>query len=205
MTVIEPRIPARTEALEGSFVRLEPLARSHLGGLAAAGLGTEVFRWFTVAPADPAGMAAFVEGAVADQAAGTALPFATVDRATGIIAGSTRFGAIDRTHRRAEIGWTWLGPRWQRTALNTEAKLLMLTQAFEAWGCIRVEFKTDIKNHQSQSALERLGARREGVFRNHYICWDGRIRDSVWYSIVDEEWPAVRDRLRARLAGSGQS
>lgn len=191
------RIPERAETLEGSQVRLEPLGRQHLDGLCAAGVGTEVFRWFVAAVATEEGMEAFVETALAEERAGLSLPFATVDRVTGLVAGSTRFMAIDREHRRLEIGSTWLGPRWQRSGLNTEAKRLMLGIAFEAWGCHRVELKTDVLNQQSQTAIERLGARKEGVFRKHYVCRDGRIRDTVWYSIIDDEWDEVRSRLQA--------
>ena len=140
-----------------------------------------------------------MEAALREQAEGRALPFATVARAGGKVAGSTRFGSIDRSHRRVEIGWTWLGRAWQRTPVNTEAKLLMLAHAFECWGCIRVEFKTDALNQASRAAIVRLGAREEGVFRKHMITESGRRRDTVYYSIVDEEWPALKARLEARL------
>jgi RimJ/RimL family protein N-acetyltransferase len=121
-------------------------------------------------------------------------------RADGRIVGSTRFGNIDRENRHTEIGWTWIAPAWQRTAVNTEAKLLMLRHAFEEWKCIRVELKTDVLNERSRSAIVRLGAREEGVFRKHLIARGGRVRDSIFYSIIDEEWPSVRERLERRLA-----
>lgn len=196
----ECRIETGPVTLEGRRVRLEPLGRHHLDGLCAAGLGGGVFRWFPQVVEDRAEMEGFVAQALAAQQAGTAVPFATVARAGGAVVGSTRFGNIDPANRRVEIGWTWLAPAWQRTALNTEAKLLMLAHAFEVWGCLRVELKTDANNHASQRAIERLGAVREGVFRKHMVCSGGRLRDTVWYSIVDDEWPAVRARLEDRLA-----
>lgn len=186
--------------LEGRFVRLEPLSRAHLDGLCAVGLEDEIWRWIPTPVTDREGMRRYVEEALAAQAAGTALPFATVERATGRIAGSTRFGAIERAHRRVEIGWTWLGREFRRTALNTEAKLLMLAHAFEAMGCMRVELKTDALNERSRAAIRRLGATEEGVFRRHMLTAGGRARDTVYYSIVDGEWPEVRARLERLLA-----
>lgn len=193
------RISPDPVTLAGRFVRLEPLAADHLPGLCAAGLEGNVTRWFPVPVTDAAGMAAFVDSAVAWQRQGGAVPFATRWLADGRIAGSTRFANLDPANRHVEIGWTWLGRPWQRTAANTEAKLLMLTHAFEVWNCLRVEFKTDSLNLQSQQALERLGAMREGVFRKHVVCADGRLRDSVWFSIVDHEWPEIKRRLIDRL------
>jgi RimJ/RimL family protein N-acetyltransferase len=113
--------------------------------------------------------------------------------------GSTRFANLDRANRHVEIGWTWLGKKWQRTAANTEAKYLMLRHAFETWGCLRVEFKTDSLNERSRAALLRIGAKEEGIFRNHLITWTGRIRHSVYYSIIDSEWPAVKAHLQNKL------
>jgi RimJ/RimL family protein N-acetyltransferase len=144
-------------------------------------------------------MRAYVAEALDEQARGASLPFATVVRATGAVVGSTRFGNLAPAHRRAEIGWTWLAAPWQRTAANTEAKLLQLGHAFEAWGCERVEFKTDALNERSRAALARLGAVEEGTLRHHLVTERGRLRDSVYYSVLAAEWPAVRDRLRARL------
>ena len=188
--------------LAGRGVRLEPLARQHVPALWAACTDPEpIFRWFAAAVAGPADMAAFVEAALADQAAGRALPFATVRVADGAVVGSTRYCNIEEAHRRVEIGFTWLTPAAQRTAINTEAKLLMLRHAFETLGVMRVEFKTDALNVKSRAALLRIGAREEGTFRKHMLCSTGRIRDSVYFSITDDEWPAVRSRLQAMMDG----
>ena len=145
-------------------------------------------------------MRAYIETALAAQAAGTALPFATVEKAAGRAIGSTRYMAIDCTNRRVEIGSTWLGRTWQRTAANTEAKYLMLRHAFETWRCIRVELKTDSLNARSRQAILRLGAKEEGTFRNHMITASGRIRHTVYFSIIDAEWPAVKAALEQKLA-----
>lgn len=185
--------------LSGEYVRLEPLSRAHLGQLSAA-LDPTLLQWFTQPVTNAADLADFIEDALRLQAAGSALPFATVDRAGGRVVGSTRFGNIDRANKRLEIGWTWVGRPWQRTAINTEAKLLMLTHAFETLGAIRVEFKTDSLNTQSRAALARLGAVEEGTFRNHMVTASGRIRHSVWFSIIDSEWAKVKRQLEARLA-----
>jgi RimJ/RimL family protein N-acetyltransferase len=136
-----------------------------------------------------------------DQERGTAMPFATLDAATGGVIGSTRFMNIDVPNRRVEIGSTWLSPNRQRTAANTEAKYLMLTHAFDTLGCIRVELKTDALNEKSRAAILRIGAKQEGIFRSHVICHDGRIRDSVYFSITREEWPQVRTGLEEKLPG----
>jgi RimJ/RimL family protein N-acetyltransferase len=145
----------------------------------------------------------YVRGALAEQAAGRALPFATVEKASQTVAGSTRFGAIDPANRRVEIGWTWLAPRWQRTVLNTEAKYLMMRHAFEQWDCVRVEFKTDVLNTTSRQALLRIGAKEEGILRSHIITATGRIRDTVYFSVTASEWPAVRAALEAKLHSRG--
>ena len=144
-------------------------------------------------------MAAYIALALAERDAGRALPFATVDRATGTIIGSTRYAAIEPTHRRVEIGWTWLGRAWQRTAANTEAKYLMLRHAFETLGCVRVELKTDALNERSRAAIRRIGAREEGTLRRHMVTSTGRIRDTVYYSILDAEWTQVKAELERRL------
>ena len=133
------------------------------------------------------------------QTDGTALPFATVDQTTGRVAGCTRYMNIDKPNRHVEIGATWVGREWQRTAVNTEAKYLMLRHAFETLGCIRVELKTDVLNQQSRNAILRIGATQEGIFRNHVVCEGGRLRDSVWFSIIDSEWPQVKARLEEKL------
>jgi RimJ/RimL family protein N-acetyltransferase len=145
-------------------------------------------------------MQRYAEAALADAARGPALPFAQVDVASGRVVGSTRLGNWAREHRRIEIGWTWVARPWQRTALNTEAKLLLLTHAFEALGCERVELKTDALNARSRSAILRLGAVEEGTLRRHMITDGGRVRDTVYFSILAEEWPTVRAGLAARLS-----
>jgi len=184
---------------EGRHVRLEPLSRGHLGPLGAV-LDPTLLQWFTHPVTNAAELATFVEDALHLQDAGTALPFATIARESGRVVGSTRFGNIDRANRRLEIGWTWIARPWQRSAINTEAKLLMLAHAFETLGAIRVEFKTDSLNTQSRAALARLGAVEEGIHRNHMVTASGRIRHSVWFSIIDSEWLGVKQRLEARLA-----
>ena len=131
---------------------------------------------------------------------GTALPFATVDRKSGRAIGSTRFGNIVPEHKRIEIGWTWISPQFQRSAVNTEAKFLMLRYAFERLGCNRVELKTNSLNMRSRNAILRIGAKEEGTLRSHMINPDGTLRDTVYYSILAPEWPDVRARLEARLA-----
>ncbi len=185
--------------LEGTHVRLEPLAAAHLDRLCQIGLDEAIWRWSPAPVRTPAAMRAYVEVALAEQARGTALPFATVDKAAGLAVGSTRYGNIDPANRRLEIGWTWIAPPWQRTYVNTEAKYLMLRHAFEALGCIRVEFKTDARNEPSRRALLRLGAREEGLLRKHVVTASGRLRDTVYFSILDDEWPAVKARLEARM------
>jgi RimJ/RimL family protein N-acetyltransferase len=186
-------------ALSGEQVRLEPLTPEHLPGMVAAGLDAEIWRWMPMLVATPEDMRAFVDDALAQQRAGTQLPFATVHARSGTVIGSTRFMNIERAHRRVEIGGTWLAPAWQRTAANTEAKYLMLRHAFETLGCMRVELKTDSRNERSRAAILRLGAREEGTLRNHMICHGGRIRHTVYYSIVDSEWPAVKRELERKL------
>ena len=185
--------------LEGSHVRLEPLAKAHLAGLAQVGLEEEFWRWIPVPVRTVEEMAAYIETALQEQERGVSLPFALMEKATGRAIGSTRYGNIDRTHRRVEIGWTWVAREWQRTAVNTEAKYLLLKHAFETLGCIRVELKTDSLNEKSRAAILRIGAREEGIFRNHMITAKGRIRHTVYFSIVDPEWPAVKARLESLL------
>ena len=189
----------RPVVLEGAHVRLEPLSLDHLPALTEIGLEPDLWRWTTQLVRTPEEMEDYVRGALAEQAAGRALPFATVEKAAGRVAGSTRFGAIEPLHRRVEIGWTWLAPRWQRTVLNTEAKYLMLRHAFERWGCVRVEFKTDVLNMRSRQALLRIGAKEEGILRSHIITGTGRVRDTVYFSVTASEWPAVRAALEAKL------
>jgi RimJ/RimL family protein N-acetyltransferase len=186
--------------LEGRHARLEPLAKAHLAGLAEVGLDEELWRWIPTAVRTKEQMAAYIETALEEQQRGVSLPFAIVEKATGRAIGSTRYGNIDRVHHRVEIGWTWVAREWQRTAINTEAKYLLLKHAFESLGCMRVELKTDSLNEKSRAAILRIGAKEEGIFRNHMITASGRIRHSAYYSIIDSEWPGVKARLEERLS-----
>jgi len=144
-------------------------------------------------------MERYLRAALADQALGVALPFVTIDRKTDTIVGSTRFGNIDTTNRKAEIGWTWINPEWQRTVINTEAKLLMLTHAFDVWKCVRLELKTDSNNKKSRKAIKRIGGVEEGTLRNHMIRENGQYRHSVYFSIIESEWEAVRADLTSKV------
>jgi N-acetyltransferase len=186
--------------LEGRHIRLEPLSMAHHAGLCEVGLDSELWRWIPVQVHSADEMRAYIAEAVSWQQAGVALPFATVDRVTGKPIGSTRFANIEKTHRRLEIGWTWVSKPWQRTPVNTEAKYLMLRHAFETLGCMRVELKTDSLNDKSRNAMLRIGCKEEGTFRNHIVTSTGRIRHSVWFSVIDSEWPAVKTRLEEMLA-----
>ena len=186
--------------LEGERVRLEPLELDHVPRLAEVALDPALWQWTLARPTDEAGLRAWAEAAIANREAGTELPFVTLEAATGRPIGSSRYMNIVPEHRRLEIGWTWVGRDWQRTGANREAKLLMLGHAFETLGCRRVEFKTDSRNEPSRTALLGIGARFEGIFRNHMVMPDGRMRHSAWYSVIDEEWPAVRAGLERSLA-----
>lgn len=185
--------------LEGRVVRLEPLKILHLDGLYAVGLDKEIWRWSPTRIKNYADMERYVESAQNERQKGIALPFATVEKHTNKIVGSTRFGQIDVKNRRVEIGWTWIGKDWQRTYVNTEAKLLMLRHAFEVWKCIRVELKTDALNEKSRKAILRIGAKEEGILRQHIITDSGRFRDTVYFSILDSEWKNVKSNLEAKL------
>ena len=183
--------------LEGRIVRLEPLSLHHLDALCAVGLEPSIWAFTTIRVTTPEEMRAYMESGLAERRAGTALPFATVERATGTVVGTTRFANAVHEHARVEIGWTWIAPRWQRTGVNTEAKLLMLRHAFEVLGARRVELKTSALNLRSRAAIQRIGATEEGTLRKHMINADGSARHSVYFSIIDDEWPAVRQRLMA--------
>ncbi|HLA68486.1 MAG TPA: GNAT family protein [Bacteroidota bacterium] len=189
----------RPVTLEGLFVRLEPLTLDHHAQLCAVGLDPELWRVTTTIVRSPEDMKTYIETALQWQAEGHALPFVQVEKSTNTVVGSTRYAAIDRHHRRLEIGWTWIARPRQRTPINTEAKYLLLKHAFEELDCIRVEFKTDSINEQSRKALMRIGAREEGIFRNHMITPSGRLRHSAYYSIIDAEWPGVKARLEGFL------
>jgi RimJ/RimL family protein N-acetyltransferase len=186
--------------LSGQYIRLEPLAMSHFDQLWAIGRDAELWKWTPYQITTPDKMHAYIKAALDGQEIGTALPFITLWQATEQIVGSTRFGNIDAGNRHAEIGWTWIDRRWQRTPVNTEAKFLMLQHAFEEWRCLRVAFKADELDEKAQRAIERLGARREGVSRQHVIAESGRVRSSVYYSIVNDEWPQVKAHLQTLLA-----
>jgi len=191
--------------LTGRHVRLEPLTLDHHAALCQVGLDEELWRWIPTPVRTPDEMRAYIETALREQAAGTALPFATIDQSSGRAVGSTRYGNIDRVNRRVEIGWTWIAGPWQRPAVNTEAKYLMLRHAFETLGSIRVELKTDSLNQRSRNAILRVGAKEEGTFRNHMITASGRIRHTVYFSVIDAEWPVVKASLLEKLARSSNS
>ncbi len=191
--------PLEQVMLEGNFVRLEPMTLEHHTGLSEVGLDPEIWRYTLVVVQTPEEMSSYIEDALKLQRAGTALPFVTIERSSGRIVGSTRFGNYDAANRRIEIGWTWIAPPWQRTPINTEAKYLMLSHAFEKLACVRVELKTDVLNTPSRKAMLRIGAKEEGVLRKHSLVWDGRYRDSIYYSILDDEWPGVKQELQRML------
>jgi RimJ/RimL family protein N-acetyltransferase len=186
--------------LEGDLVRLEPLRPEHEDGLWEASRDERTWRWLSIVqPGTRLELRDYLEAALANAAAGVELPFATVRLEDGRIVGSTRFLALRPEHRSLEIGWTWLAPAAWESGVNVEAKLLMFQDAFERLECRRVELKTDALNERSRRALAALPARFEGVHRKHMLVRGGENRDSAWYSIVDDEWPAVRKNLRERL------
>jgi RimJ/RimL family protein N-acetyltransferase len=186
--------------LEGSVVRLEPLEEPrHFAGLCDVGLDPELWRLVPYRVATPEEMRGYIRDALAAETSGTALPFAKIEKATGRIVGSARYMNIDAPNRRVEIGATWIASPWQRTAINTEAKYLLLRHAFETLGCIRVELKTDALNERSRKAILRLGAKEEGTLRQHMITWSGRLRDTVYFSILDSEWLDVKKNLEEKL------
>lgn len=189
--------------LEGRLVRLEPLGPDHHAALCAAGLDPELWRWTAGHVDSTEEMRAYIDRALARQAEGTVLPFATVERASGRIIGSTRFAHFEPLDRRVEIGWTWVARPWQRTGINVEAKYLMLRHAFETLRLHRVELLTDVLNAASRKAIGGIGATEEGVLRRHMVTSRGRVRDTVVFSVIADEWPDVRARLEARLSAAG--
>ena len=185
--------------LEGAHVRLEPLAESHFQGLSEVVFDPDLWRLIPITIRTPEELKASIDAMLAAQAAGTTLPFVTIDRSSQRVIGATRFMNIDFANRRLEIGGTWIAKPWQRTAINTEAKYLMLRHAFETLGCVRVELKTDALNEKSRNAILRIGAKEEGTLRRHTLTWTGRMRDTVYFSILDSEWPQVKAGLEAKL------
>jgi RimJ/RimL family protein N-acetyltransferase len=197
---VEPKPWVEPVTLEGSIVRLEPLAPRHLDDLLLVAFDPELWRWTIARPQDEAGLRRWFDTALANAEAGTERPFATIDRGSGRAIGSSRFLSIVPEHRRLEIGWTWVATAFQRTGANREAKLLQLTHAFETLEANRVEFKTHAKNERSRAALAGIGATFEGVLRGHMIMPDGSLRDSAYFSVLADEWPAVKAGLQAKLA-----
>ncbi len=186
--------------LEGETVRLAPLKLEHLSDLFEAASDESLWLWTVNMVKTREDMFRYVETALGEAARQSALPFVTIEKASGVIIGSTRFGNIDARNRKTEIGWTWINPKWQRTRINTEAKLLMLTHAFETWNCVRVELKTDALNEKSRNAILRIGAKEEGTLRRHMITDAGRFRDTVYFSIIDSEWQTVKAVLNGKLS-----
>jgi RimJ/RimL family protein N-acetyltransferase len=193
--------PIRVEpvVLEGEQLRLEPLSPSYHAGLCEIGLVEDLWRWIPKQILTPADMKEYIDLALTERANGVSMPFAQIDRASGRVIGSTRYMNIEKAHRRLEIGATWIAPAWQRTAINTESKYLLLRHAFEDLGCMRVELKTDSLNEKSRAAILRIGAKEEGIFRNHMITSTGRVRHTVYFSVIDSEWPGVKAELERRL------
>jgi RimJ/RimL family protein N-acetyltransferase len=187
--------------LEGSVVRLEPIRPEHAEFFwnAAKDALDDIFQWIPYRMKSREDFERLVEKAFQEQGRAESIVFATVERQSGRVIGSTRFMNIDRVNRRVEIGSTWIAPAWQRTGVNTEAKYLMLRHAFEVWQCFRVELKTDALNERSRNAILRIGAKEEGTLRRHVLTWTGRVRDSVYFSILDSEWAEVKAKLETRL------
>lgn len=185
--------------LENDQVRLEPLGHQHAEALIKVINDGELWKLFVTTVPSPEDIPTFIDRAMAEFERGESLAFATIDKASGQLAGSTRFMKIAHIHQRAEIGFTFLGEQWQRSFINTNAKYLMLSHAFECWGLNRVELLTDFLNTRSRRAIERLGAHQEGVLRSHMVMRDGRLRDSVIFSITRQDWPGVKQNLQHLL------
>ena len=186
--------------LEGQHVRLGPMTQAHAEPLNAAAADGELWNTQVTIIPKPEGMKDYIQFALDGLAEGSQLPFVIVRKSSNQVVGSTRFYEIFPRDRKCAIGYTWLARSAQRTPINTECKLLLLTHAFETWKCVRVELITDVINEQSRPAILRLGAKQEGILRKHFILPTGRARDSVFFSIIDDEWPEVKARLETRLA-----
>lgn len=190
--------------LLGSVVRLEPVRQDHAEFFweVAKNDLEDIFRWIPYSMKTRADFQRLIDKAFEEQERGESVVFATVEQNSGRVIGSTRFMNIDRVNRRVEIGSTWIATAWQRTAVNTEAKYLMLRHAFEVWRCMRVELKTDALNQKSRNAILRIGAKEEGTLRRHLLTCSGRVRDTVYFSILDDEWPEVKKKLEGLLHDS---
>lgn len=186
--------------LVGSLVRLEPLTFNHFDDLCEVGLDPLLWRWTPQILVTPDDLRAYLELAISSLAKRQELPFAIVLQESGRAIGCTRYSNIDHRNSRLEIGWTWIGARFQRSGVNTESKFLLLQHAFEVLECVRVEFKSDARNEQSRRALLGIGAKEEGILRKHMLVQGGLYRDTVYYSILDVEWPAVRQLLSGKLS-----
>jgi len=202
MAIFAPLNISFPVTLEGASVRLEPILRQHaqLFWDVSKNDLDDIFRWIPYAMKTREDFEKLIDNAFAEQECGESIVFATVERGSGRTVGSTRFMNIDRVNKRVEIGSTWIAPAWQRTAVNTEAKYLMLRHAFEVWGCIRVELKTDALNQKSRNAILRIGAKEEGTLRRHLVTSTGRVRDTVYFSILDSEWHEAKRRLESKLS-----
>ena len=185
--------------LEGTHVKLVPLSFSHLDGLCEIGLDDNLWKLGTTQIETRKDMLQYIQEAIILRDKSDAFPFTIMEKSSGKIIGSTRYGNIDLKNKRLEIGWTWIAQQWQRTAINTEAKYLMLRYTFEVLKFIKVEFKTDFLNERSKNAIKRIGAKEEGIFRQHMITENGRFRDTIYYSIIDKEWPEVKISLEEKL------
>lgn len=186
--------------LEGESVRLEPISMNHFDDLAKVAFDEDIWKWMLGKVLNEKDLENYIREAAKGAKTGIYLAFATIEKSSGKAVGSTRFGSFAAEYRRVEIGWTWIGRDWQRTRINTQAKYLMLKHAFETWNCLRVYLQTDALNERSQKAILRLGAKKEGVMRKDKITDDGRVRDSIMFSILDEEWVEVKKNLEAKLS-----
>lgn len=185
--------------LESVHVRLEPMTYDHCDRLFEIGYYDEIWAPNGRVMKNLSDMKKYVDDAMKEVAEGKSVPFVTIDRQSGMVAGSTRFANIERTHRRVEIGWTWITPKFQRSYINTEAKYLMLKHAFETWNVNRVELKTNVLNQKSRNAMLRIGAKEEGILRSHMVQENGSIRDTIYFSIISSEWTDVKNNFELNL------